>query len=329
MRLTSRPTGGFPFALRELGATGLCVSPICVGCAELGDMVDTFGYAVPEDRALATIRAALGGPLNFLDTAAAYGDGESERRIGMVLRERGGLPNGYVLATKADRNLQTGDFSGDQIRRSVERSLRLLGLDRLQIVFLHDPEHTTFEAAMAPGGPVEVLLGLKDEGVVEHVGVAGGPIDLMLRFVETGAFEVAITHNRFTLLNRIAEPLLEVAARRGLGVLNAAPYGSGMLAKGPDAYARYAYQDAPADLVARVRQIAAVCAEFEVPLAAAALQFSLRDPRITATVVGMSKPERIAQTLELATFRIPDELWPRLDGFAVTGDPEATRWVRV
>src|SRR3712207_9542157 len=90
------------------------------------------------------------------------------------------------------------------MRRSVERSLRLLGLDRLQLVYLHDPEHETYEHMMAPGGPVEVLLGLKDEGVIEHVGVAGGPIDLMIRFVETDLFEAVITHNRYTPVNRTA-----------------------------------------------------------------------------------------------------------------------------
>src|SRR5919108_1998754 len=173
-----------PSSRRALGRTGLFVSPICVGCAPLGNMPETFEYSVSEWRAFETLRAVFESPLNFLDTAASYGDGESERRIGEVLKETGGLPEGCVLATKADRDLHTGDFSGGQMRRSVERSLRLLGMDRLQLVFLHDPEHETYEHMMAPGGPVEVLLSLKDEGVIEHLGVAGGPIDLMIRFVE-------------------------------------------------------------------------------------------------------------------------------------------------
>src|SRR5919198_5142941 len=130
-----------PLPQRALGSTGLMVHPLCIGCAELGDMPATFAYSVAEDQALATIRAFFAGPINFLDTAASYGDGESERRIGIVVRERGGLPPGVVLATKADRHLQTGDFSGEQIKRSVERSLRLLGLEQLQLVHLHDPEH--------------------------------------------------------------------------------------------------------------------------------------------------------------------------------------------
>jgi D-threo-aldose 1-dehydrogenase len=314
---------------RTLGATGLRVTPLCLGCAEIGDMVDTFAYSVPEDRALQTVRAAFASPLNFLDTAASYGDGESERRIGLVLREMGGLPDGYVLSTKADRDLQSGDFSGDQFRRSVERSIRLLGLERLQIVFMHDPEHTTFEAAMAPGGPVDVLQRFKAEGVIDHVGVAGGPIDLLMRFVETGVFEAVITHNRYTLLNQSAAPLIDMAHQRGLGVLNAAPYGSGLLAKGPRAYPRYAYTDAPGDLVRRAEAIEAACQEYGVPLAAVALQFSLRDPRITSTIVGMSRPERLAQTLQLASLSLPDALWSRLEEYVGPPvDPEAVRWRR-
>jgi D-threo-aldose 1-dehydrogenase len=311
-----------PSSRRPLGRTGLSVSPICVGCAPLGNMPETFEYSVSEQRAYDTLRAVFESPLNFLDTAASYGDGESERRIGEVLREIGGLPEGYVLATKADRDLGTGDFSGEQMRRSVERSLMLLGLDHLQLVYLHDPEYLNepgrepFEYMMARGGPVEVLMGLEQEGVIEHLGIAGGPIDLMIRFVETDLFEALITHNRYTLVNRTAETLLDVAAQREVATLNAAPYGSGILAKGPDAYARYEYHEAPQEMVDRVRAMEKACQEFDVPLAAAALQFSLRDSRIVSTIVGISRPERVEQTLELATYHIPEELWERLDSLA-------------
>jgi D-threo-aldose 1-dehydrogenase len=282
-------------------------------------MPETFEYSVSEERASETLRAVLESPLNFLDTAASYGDGESERRIGRLLAQIGGLPEGYVLATKADRDLRSGDFSGEQMRRSVERSLELLRLDRLQLVYLHDPEHETYEHMMASGGPVEVLIGLKEEGIIEHVGVAGGPVDLMIRFVETGLFEAVITHNRYTLVNRTAGPLLDVAAVRGVAALNAAPYGSGILVKGPDAYARYEYREAPQEIVEQVRAMERACGEFGVPLAAAALQFSLRDPRVVSTIVGMSRPERVEQTLELAARHVPDELWSTLDSLAFQG----------
>ena len=307
---------GDPASRRPLGATGLSVSPLCVGCAPLGDMPGTFEYGVDEERAFRTLEAVFESPINFLDTAASYGDGESERRIGEVLKGRGGLPDGVVLATKADRDLKTGEFSGEQMRRSVERSLRLLGLERLQLVYLHDPEHESFERLMAPGGAVEVLRDLKDEGVIGHLGVAGGPIDLEIRYVQTGLFEAVITHNRYTLLNRSAGPLLDVAAERGIALLNAAPYGSGILAKGPDVYPRYEYGEAPQEMVERARAMQRVCEEFGVPLAAAALQFSMRDPRVASTIVGMTRPERVEQTLELAAEPIPGELWERLDRLA-------------
>ena len=213
-------------ALRPLGETGLAVTPLCIGCAPLGNMPETFAYSVQEEQALATVRAIFlfagiacgqgeqegskAGPINFIDTAASYGDGESERRLGIVLRELGGLPPGFVLASKADRDLHSGDFSGEQMRRSVERSLRLLGLNQLQLLYLHDPENTTFEEAMSAGGPVETLQRCQQEGLIAHLGVAGGPIDLMRRFVETGLFEVAISHNRYTLLNTEADAFWDV-----------------------------------------------------------------------------------------------------------------------
>jgi D-threo-aldose 1-dehydrogenase len=275
-------------------------------------MPEAFTYSVGEERAIETIRTILDGPINFLDTAASYGDGESERRIGVVLRERGGLPEGFVLATKADRDLQTGDFSGDQIRRSVDRSLRLLDVERLQLVYLHDPEHALFEAIMARGGPVDALRRFRDEGVIEHVGVAGGPIDLMTRYVETGAFEVAISHNRYTLLNAAASPFWDVCGRQRVAAINAAPYGGGMLAQGPDVYARYAYEEADPEVLRRARTIQRICIRHDVPLAAAALQFSLRDRRIASTVVGMGAAQLVAETVELAVTPIPGELWDEL-----------------
>ena len=302
-----------PLTLRPLGSTGLQVTAICIGTAPLGNMPETFAYEVPEERALATVRAFFAGPLNFLDTAASYGDGESERRIGIVLKEMGGLPPGFVLATKADRDLQTGTFTGAQMRRSVERSLRLLGLAQLQLVYLHDPEHISFEEAMQPGGPVEVLQQCKDEGLIAHLGVAGGPIDMMMRFVETGLFEAAISHNRFTLLNREAEPLWELCTRRGIAALNAAPYGSGLLAKGPRAYPRYMYDAASPDLLRCAAQMEEACKLYNLPLVATALQFSLRDARIASTIVGMTRPQRLSETLRLTQVPVPDKLWNELD----------------
>lgn len=325
----STPTG-VDVRRRPFGQTGLQVPPIAVGCAPMGDMPEAFGYGVAEEDALATVRATLDSPIPYLDTAALYGDGESERRIGIVLRERGGLPSGAVLQTKAGRDPKTGDFSGEMVKRRFERSLELLGVDQVAVVYLHDPEHTRFADAMAPRGPVEILRRYQEQGVIGHLGVAGGPIGLEIRYVETGVFGAVITHNRYTLINRSAEPLLALAAERGLAVLNAAPYGSGLLAKGPDAYPRYAYQQADPALTDRARRLVEICGRHGVPLAAAALQFSTRDPRITSTVVGMSRPERLQQTLDLFRHPIPDALWQEIADVPFdANDPEATRFRRV
>jgi D-threo-aldose 1-dehydrogenase len=313
---------------RPFGQTPLEVPPVAIGCAPLGNMVDTFQYAVSEEDAFATIRAALASPLNYIDTAAHYGDGESERRIGIVLQELGGLPEGAILQTKAGRDAKVDYYSGEMVKYRFERSLELLGLDRIDIVYLHDAEHTTFEAAMSPGGPVEVLKGFQQQGVIKHLGVASGPIDVETQYVETGLFDAVITHNRYTLLNRTAGPLIELAHQRGMAVLNAAPYGSGMLAKGSAAYPRYAYQQASEALIRTTQEYEAICARYGVPLAAVALQFSTRDRRITSTIVGMSHPDRIQQTIDLLLTDIPTACWEEISAVPVPepDDPEKNRW---
>jgi D-threo-aldose 1-dehydrogenase len=314
------------FTTRPFGPTGLEVTSICIGTAPLGDVPSDYGVSAPEERALETLRAAMASPITFFDTSNNYGLGRSETRIGQVLKEIGGLGS-RVLATKADRDMTTGDFSGDRMKRSVEESLERLGLDTLQFAYIHDPEHSTFEDITSKGGALDAMQDLQRQGVIGGIGISGGPIDMLIRYVETGAFAAVETHNRFTLLNRSAVPLLDVCAARGVAVVNAAPYASGLLAKGPESGARYAYQDVPPAVAERVRRIADVCARFDVPMAAAALQFSMRDPRVTSTVVGMTKPERVEQTLALAALQLPDDLWAALDaiGFDMD-DPEANRW---
>ncbi|MBF9130859.1 aldo/keto reductase [Plantactinospora sp. S1510] len=300
------------FPRRPLGATGLLVTPVCVGGGPLGSMPGLFGYDVSAERGTETAVAAFTGPFNFLDTAAGYSDGASERRIGAALARIGGVPDGFVLATKVDRNFETGDFSGAQVRRSAEGSLERLGLDRLPLVYLHDPEHISFEEGMAPGGPVEALLALQREGVIGQLGVAGGPVDLMARYLRTGVFTALITHNRWTLVEQSAGDLLDEAVSLGVGVVNGAPFGGGILVKGTAATSKYAYRTADEEVLRRIRAMEEACAAHDVPLAAAALQFSTRDPRITSTIVGVSRPERIAATARLATWDIPGELWETL-----------------
>ncbi len=301
---------------RPLGRTGLHVTPVCLGCGVLGGMPAIFGYDVSADQGAATVLRALDSPVNFLDTSAGYSVGESERRVGAAIRERGGLPDGFVLATKVDPDPTTGAFDGEQVRVSAGESLERLGLTSFPLLYLHDPEVIGFEAAMAPGGAVEALRDLQKNGVAAHLGVAGGPIDLLVEFVRTGVFEVVLTHNRYTLVDQSARRLLAVAEQAGVAVVNAAPFGGGMLAKGPDTSRKYAYREAEPAVVEMVRAMQARCAAYDVPLGAAALQFSLREPRIASTVVGISTPERVDQTVAWATWPIPDDLWRELADIA-------------
>jgi D-threo-aldose 1-dehydrogenase len=165
---------------------------------------------------------------------------------------------------------------------------------------------------MAPDGPVEALVELRKAGVAAHLGVAGGPVDLLSRFVATGLFEVVLTHNRYTLVDQSAGPLRDQAAAAGVAVVNAAPFGGGILAKGPEAVAKYAYREADNTILGRIRAMQGRCTAHDVPLGAAALQFSLREPRIASTVVGVSQPERVDQTVAWANWPVPDELWQEL-----------------
>lgn len=146
------------------------------------------------------------------------------------------------------------------------------------------------------------------------------PSALRAYYVETGVFDVALLHNRYTLLNIAASPLWDLAAKRNVAAVNAAPYGGGILSKGPDANPTYAYKPASANLLARARRIEELCARYRIPLGAAALQFSLRDPRVASSVVGISRPERLDQTVALARHPIPEEFWSTMG--AISSDTE-------
>jgi D-threo-aldose 1-dehydrogenase len=295
-----------------LGRTGLSVTNLCIGTSALGNMPRVYGYEVDRARALETLRSVFSSTIGFVDTSNGYGDGESERMIGEVLQGRGGLPPGILLSTKVDPS-SSGDYSGDRVRRSVEESLERLHLEHLPLVSLHDPEQISFEEALAADGPVLMLLQLQHEGVIGHLGVAGGPVALMRRYVETGYFEVLITHNRYTLLERSAEPLIEVCLKLGVAVVNGAPFGGGMLARGPALEPRYCYRAAPEAVLAKAYEIERICQRHGVPLAAAALQFSMRNPSITSTIVGVTRPERAAEAISLAEMDLSEELWDELE----------------
>ena len=311
----------------QLGRTALRVTKIAFGTSGLGDMPDTYGYRVEEDRARATIRAIFDGPANLLDTSRNYGFGRSEERVGAVIRERGGLPEGFVISTKLDRDMETGRFDAARARRSFEESLAVLGLDRVHLLHLHDPEYAASLGEVAgPRGALAELFRMKEEGLAQAVGLAAGRVDVMTPLLAEWDFDALITHNRFTLANRNAEPMIDFARERGIAVLNAAPYSGGVLAKGSASFHRYVYQDASDATLDPIRRIEAICRKYELPPGAVALQFSMNDPRIAATICGVSKPERVRQTLEWAAWPIPDAAWQELMALPfATDDPEATR----
>ena len=314
-------------ARTALGTTGVSIPPLCFGTSALGDMPNTYGYGVDAERAHATLRRVLEGPMPFLDTSRNYGSGRSEARVGEVLRELGGLPAGAVLSTKLDRDPDTNRFDAARARRSLEQSLEALGLSRVQILHLHDPEHADgVEEIRRPGGALDELRKLRDEGLCDAIGLAAGDVEVMRPIVEDNAFDVMITHNRFTLVNRNAESLIDLARGRGVAIMNAAPYAGGVFAKGSEAHPRYVYQEAGDATLEPVRRIEALCREHGVAPGAVALQFSMTDPRVAATVCGVSRPERVDQTLEWARGDVPDALWDVIAELPVTrADPEASR----
>ncbi len=299
--------------LRPLGSTGLVVSAVCLGGGPLGSMPRLFGEDVDAERGIATVLAALDSPIRFIDTSNGYSDGESERRIGAALTRVGGVPEGVVVETKTDPD--GDDYSGDRVRRSVEESMARLGMDHLPVVHLHDPEFHDFAAMTAPGGAVEALVGLKEQGVVGAIGVAGGDVHVIARYLELEVFDLLLTHNRWTLVDRSAGPIIAEAHRQQMGVLNAAVHGGGILGRQSDADSptTYGYRPAPQPVLAAVRAMRAVCARYGTDLPTAALQFSVRDPQFASTIVGMSRPERVAQNVAAAQAQLPDDLFAELE----------------
>jgi len=305
--------------LRPLGTTGIAVSAVGLGGSPLGGAPD--GTRPEEASAVELVRTVLSSPIRFIDTSNGYSGGASERRIGLAIAAAGGLPHGAVVETKVDPAGR--DFSGDRVRRSVEESMERLGLDRLPIVHLHDPEYFAFEELAGPGGAVETLLALKDEGLIGHLGVAGGTASEMARYVELGVFEILLTHSRWSLVDRSAGPLIEQAASRGMAVLNAAVHGGGILAKPHDGLTSYGYRPATPATLAAISSMDALCAEYGTDLASAALAWSLRDPRIASTIVGFTQTSRIAALTAVASLELPDEFWERVESLV----PAPEHWL--
>ena len=252
----------------------------------LGSNPSAFGYEVPPEQAVELVEGVLASPIRVIDTANGYSGGDSERRIGSAIARFGGLPPDYLIVTKVDA--LGSDFSGARVRDSVRESRERLGLDTLPLVHLHDPEFFDSRDLMGPGGAVEALVQLREEGEIQHIGVAGGDTRAISRYLDSGVFEAVLVHNRWSLVDRSAAGLIQRAADDGLGVINAAVYGGGILANPHGGSASYGYQPASPATLRAIARMTQACERYGTDLATAALQFSLKDPRIHLTVVGVS-----------------------------------------
>lgn len=312
---------------KPISNTGLEVTSICFGAAALGNMPDTYGFPVDEELALKTIRSIFDSEVNFLDTSRNYGFGQSETRIGKVIKERGGLPAGFVLSTKLDRDMETNRFDASQVRRSLEESMKALNLDSIPLLHLHDPEYARdLQDVTKTGGSLDELFRMKEEGLAQAVGLAMGRLDIMIPLLSDYPFDALISHNRYTLLNRSANEMFDYAYDNGMAILNAAPYAGGIFAEGSNVFRKITYQDSTEESLEPVRTIEALCASHDTPAGAVALQFSLQDPRITSTIAGVAHPDQVAETLRWAGTNCPAELLSKLNELPFeTGDPEANR----
>jgi D-threo-aldose 1-dehydrogenase len=297
-----------PAWLRPFGPTGLNVSAITAGGGPLGGMPELFGYDTPEESAIAVVRDLLASPIRVIDTANGYSNGRSEQRIGTALRQAGATATGMLVTTKVDA--LDGDYSADRVYRSVEESLGRLGMDHLPLVYLHDPEFHPDAGFDRPGGAVEALVALRDQGVIGHLGVAGGHISTMNQMLDLDVFEVLLTHSRATLLDRSADPIIDRAKADGLGVANAAILGGGLLAS-RTAKPLYGFRPARPEILAAAAALHDLADEYGIALSDAAIQHSVRDQRIDTTIVGFSKPDRIRRLLDGLAAPIPDQFWNR------------------
>lgn len=289
----------------------LSPTPITLGSSSLGTRGDADEIAALAD-------ALLASELGDVDTSNNYAGGRSEAELGLALARRGGLRPGGRLYSKADADAE-GRFDGDRVRRSIEESLGRLGLDHLPIYHLHDPYTITLQEGMAADGPVAALLQLRDEGVIDAIGIAAGRTRLVHNYVLTGAFDAVLTHNRFTLVDRQALPLIRDARERGMTVFNAAPFGGGILANGTAE--TYGYRSPSPEFRAHIDALRALAREHGVDLAAAALHFSLRSSLVDSTVVGISSRGRLDQLAELVAAEVPEEFF---DAVEAMGEPPAS-----
>ena len=295
-----------------------------------GSQLGNLRRAISDAEALAIVDAAWDAGIRHFDTAPHYGLGLSERRLGAALRARPRAE--YVLSTKVGRLLvptaaphgrdragfvvpathrRVWDFSRDGVRRSLEESLERLGLDRIDIGYLHDPDRH-LEWALREGWPA--LAELRSEGVVGAVGVGMNQWQAPARFVRETEIDVVMLAGRHTLLEQHAcLEFLGLCLERGVRVVAAGVYNSGLLAQPrPDRHATYDYSPAPAELLARAGRLAEVCERHGVLLPAAALRFPLRHPAVVSAVVGCDSPAQVTESVARLRAPVPPALWEEL-----------------
>jgi D-threo-aldose 1-dehydrogenase len=292
-----------------------------------GGPIGNLYAEVSDSDAFGALEAAWEAGVRYFDTAPHYGLGLSERRLGSFLASRprdsfvvstkvgrvlepwsgGGddLANGFAVPATARRRW---DFSADGVRRSLESSLDRLGLDRVDVVYLHDPDAHWEEAVSAA---LPALAGLRSEGVVGAIGVGMNQWEMPARFVREADLDVVLPAGRYTVLEQTGVPLLESCLERGVAVVAAGVFNSGLLAR-PEVGATYDYRAAPAFLVERARRIAAVCSRHGVTLPQAAVQFPFRHPAVVSVLLGVRTADEMRANAAAFAAPVPDALWDDL-----------------
>lgn len=321
----------------KIGMTDLEVANLGLGCASLGNLY----RAVTDAQARETLRCALDAGLRYVDTAPYYGLGLSERRVGDALRQE--PRNSFVLSTKVGRLLQpcglpvgqetrygfcspmpfepVYDYSYDGIMRSYEDSLQRLGLDHIDILYVHDIGRVThgddnarlFKVAMESG--YKALDELRKAGQIGAFGLGVNEYEVCEEALEYGDFDCFLLAGRYTLLEQGAlDTFLPKCEARNASVIIGGVYNSNVLALGSKSEQPlyYNYEPAPTTIIDKVRRLETVCDEFQVALPAAALQFPLACPAVASVIVGMGNPQRVARTLELFAAPVPAEFWQAL-----------------
>ena len=304
----------------QIGQTGLSVPILGLGTAPLGD---SFA-GISEAQAVETVHYALENGVTFLDTAPFYDAELVEYRLGLALA---GVPRDeYVLATKVGRLLDANgesylDFSRAGVLKSIEGSLKRLGVDRFNILHLHAPEGD-YHTQMALEQAFPLLDELRAQGIIQAVGVGENFWEPLLTFAREAEFDCFLLAGRYTLLEQGALKALNRFQHQGISVFGAGVYNSGILAKGAVDGAWYQYAAAPPEIVEKVRRIEQLCQQYQVPLNAAAVQFVKAHPAITALVIGAESPAQLAGTLDALQTDIPPAFWEALRSSGLI-DPSA------